>query len=698
VTIALALGVRRMGRRQALIRNLPAVDGSMNAYVCGGTNSVDFPVVGAGVDSTLQGNNDAFVTKMSPTSAIIYSTLLGGSASELSIGSTLSEDIYQRIAVDSDGFAYVTGTTGSADFPTTPGAFDTTFNGGSSSTTTAADSFITKLPQDGSTAYVFSTFIGGSLDDLCRAIALDDQNNVYVAGSTRSVNFPTVNAFQNSSANATATDEGFVAKLNSSGSQLVYSSYLGGASSDIVFGMTLDSSQGVYLVGRTGSANFPTMTTLLPKDPNNTAAFVVKLGPDNREPSADAGPDQAVDEASTVTLDGAGSSDPDTDELSFDWTQVAGPTVEIAGATTAMPTFTAPIVPVGGATLTFQLVVHDGQVPSAPDTVDINVKNVNHAPVANAGSDQSVAEDAAISLNGTDSFDPDNDPIEFSWTQADGPTVILSGANTAQPSFSAPFVGPSGATLVFQLTVSDGTLSGTDIVQVMVENINHDPIASAGPDQTRNEGTQVTLDGTLSTDPDSDSLTFTWTQTSGSSVALSDAYSASPTFTAPAVVSMASTALTFELSVDDGYGGVATDTVVITILDTNAPPACELARPSAAELWPPNHKLVPVTITGVTDPEIGTVTIRILGVTQDEPTNGLGDGDTPIDAVIQCATVLLRSERSGLANGRVYRINFEADDGVGGVCTGFVTVCVPHDRRPGAACIDDGQAFNSVGP
>jgi hypothetical protein len=150
--------------------------------------------------------------------------------------------------------------------------------------------------------------------------------------------------------------------------------------------------------------------------------------------------------------------------------------------------------------------------------------------------------------------------------------------------------------------------------------------------------------------------------------------------------------------VTDGNGGSTTDDVKITVQDTNSPPACELARPSVATLWPPNHKMIEVSVLGVTDPENSVVTITILGVTQDEPLNGLGDGDTAPDAAIQGSSVLLRAERSGTGNGRVYRVTFQADDGSGGYCTGEVTVCVPHDKGKNAPpCVDDGQNFNSLG-
>jgi hypothetical protein len=306
-----------------------------------------------------------------------------------------------------------------------------------------------------------------------------------------------------------------------------------------------------------------------------------------------------------------------------------------------------------------------------------------------------VAEASPVTLDGSGTFDQDGDVLTYDWVQTAGTPVTLIDADTATPTFTAPLVGAGGDTLTFELTVDDGSDSASSTVNVIVENVNHDPIAMAGDDQTKDEGASVTLDGTGSNDPDSDSLTYSWMQAGGSVVVLSNPNSATPTFTAPQVVGVTSETLVFELTVEDGYGGVDTDQVAITVLDTNAPPACELGRPSISMLWPPNHKMHAISIVGVTDPENDGVQITILGVTQDEPVDGLGDGDTSPDAVIQGDTVLIRSERAGGGNGRVYRIQFQADDGIGGVCTGTVTVCVPHDKR-GTECIDDGQNHNSL--
>jgi hypothetical protein len=130
---------------------------------------------------------------------------------------------------------------------------------------------------------------------------------------------------------------------------------------------------------------------------------------------------------------------------------------------------------------------------------------------------------------------------------------------------------------------------------------------------------------------------------------------------------------------------------------TNDRPACGAAQPSRALLWPPNHALVPVGIVGVTDPNNDPLTVTITGVTQNEPTNGLGDGDMSPDAVIQGATAWLRAERSGTGNGRVYRISFMADDGRGGTCTGSVVLGVPHSPKRGLP-VDNGQLYVSTEP
>lgn len=133
--------------------------------------------------------------------------------------------------------------------------------------------------------------------------------------------------------------------------------------------------------------------------------------------------------------------------------------------------------------------------------------------------------------------------------------------------------------------------------------------------------------------------------------------------------------------------------------DQNEPPVCDGAAASLTTLWPPNHKLVQLTVTGVTDPDGDTLDVTVTGVTQDEPLVGAGDGDTCPDAsgVEVDETVSLRAERSGRGDGRVYRVAFTADDGEGGTCSGEVTVCVPHDQGKGSTCGDGGPLVDSTG-
>ena len=425
-------------------------------------------------------------------------------------------------------------------------------------------------------------------------------------------------------------------------------------------------------------------------------------------PVADAGDDFSVNEGQLVTLDGSGSG-PDPDALAYSWLQLPGGTsVALSGAGTAHPTFTAPYVALGGETLSFELSVTLGD-QSATDTVSVTVVNVNHPPVADAGLDQSIAEGSPVTLHGEDSFDIDNDVFGFAWVQVSGsPVVGLGGSGSANPSFTAPYLGTGGApgvvaTLVFELHVDDGlppdqaapgyTLANVvDSVMIEITNLNNAPTAAAGDDQTVDEHTAVVLDGSASEDPDSDTLSYAWAQVGGPAVVLGGGTTAMPSFTAP-FVSAGGADLTFELTVNDGYSGTDTDTVVVHVQNVNDPPLVSAARPTTALLWPPNHGLVLVGITGVSDPD-SNATITITGVTQDEPTSGLGDGDTAIDAVINSdGTVLLRAERAGNGNGRVYHIHFIASDLEGSV-SGVVTVSVPQQKKELA--IDGGELYSST--
>ena len=284
-------------------------------------------------------------------------------------------------------------------------------------------------------------------------------------------------------------------------------------------------------------------------------------------PQAVAGPDQDANESDTVTLNGSGSADPKGGDLSYQWVQTAGTSVTLSDDQAAQPDFVVPSVASTGETLTFKLTVTDEDGLVAEDTVSIFVLI---PPVADAGADQSVKEGVTVNLDGSGSSDSDGTIATYAWTQIGTPSVTLTGADTATPSFTAPTVA-ANTTLTFQLEVTDNDgQSDTDTVQITVAN-KIAPVADAGADQTVNEGVTVNLDGSGSSDADGSIAAYAWTQTAGTPVTLTGADTATPSFSAPAVT--ADTTLTFQLTVTDDDGQPDTDTVQVTIVNNIAPVA-----------------------------------------------------------------------------------------------------------------------------
>ena len=219
-----------------------AIDGAGGVLVTGLTASSDFLLQNP-KQATLQGTQDAFVTRFSPSgTALVYSTFLGGN----------STDTGRAIAADSTGNAYVTGETNSTNFPTTPGALQT--NG--SATQFIPDAFVTKIDATGQT-FSYSTYLGGIERDAGNAIAVDSVGNAFVTGYTASSNFPIVSAIQPNFGGGSFTGDAFVTKLNSSGSGAIYSTYLGGSGDDRAQGIAVDGTGNAYVTGATASNNFP---------------------------------------------------------------------------------------------------------------------------------------------------------------------------------------------------------------------------------------------------------------------------------------------------------------------------------------------------------------------------------------------------------------------------------------------------------
>jgi len=256
------------------------VDATGTAYVAGRTSSTDFPITPGAVQTVYGlGPYDGFVTKLNADgSTLVYSTYLGGHSSDGAIGG---------IAVDANGNAFVTGFTSSVDFPTTPGAFQTTYATGTCGIPPndypCPDAFVTKLNADGS-GLVYSTYLGGPVDDYAQGIAVDGTGAAYVAGSTSSATFPTTpGAFDTTYSGGL---DGFVTKLAADGSGLVYSTFLGGSANDNAYSIAVDTSGMAFVSGYTQSLDFPTTAGALQTTygGGDFDAFVTKLNADGSSP------------------------------------------------------------------------------------------------------------------------------------------------------------------------------------------------------------------------------------------------------------------------------------------------------------------------------------------------------------------------------------------------------------------------------
>jgi hypothetical protein len=247
------------------------IDENGNVFVSGTTTSTNFPTTPGAYDGGYNGGStsyagDIFISKLSgDLSALLASTFIGGSGAD-------GSDRCAAVALDGKGNVYLTGNTFSTDFPTTPGAYDETYNGGD------MDSFVSKLDTALTTLHS-STFLGGSDVEMCYTVALDGGGNVYVASHNGSANFPTTTG-----AYREAYDGGYgatVSKLDGDLSTLVASTFLGGSSNDAPQSLSLDDSGDVYVAGFSGSSDFPTTPgALLESNSGAYDAFVSKFDSD----------------------------------------------------------------------------------------------------------------------------------------------------------------------------------------------------------------------------------------------------------------------------------------------------------------------------------------------------------------------------------------------------------------------------------
>ena len=342
---------------------------------------------------------------------------------------------------------------------------------------------------------------------------------------------------------------------------------------------------------------------------------------------------------------------------------------------------------------TFTYVADDLIDKSQVTFVTITVNAVNDAPVAVADTATIDEDGSALAINvlANDS-DVDGTFTVTAVTQPVGGVVTFTAAGVV----FTPALNFSGAT-TFRYTVTDnGGATATATVTVTVNAINDAPVA-VNDQASVVEGTPLTIaPATLlqnDTDADGNLLTIVSVQDAlNGTVALVGGqvvFTPAANYTGPA---------NFTYTVSDGLGGTVTGTVTVTVTvrPSNLPPVCS-AVASPSTLWPPNHKPVYLTLSGITDPDGDTPTIRFNSIWQDEPTNSPGQGNTMQDGGIEAGgtKAWVRSERMGDGDGRVYLISYTATDAAGAWCTGQVTVSVPHDQSGAPAVLSPGR-WNSL--
>lgn len=617
-----------------------AVDAAGNVYVAGWT------------DASGPSGADGWVIKLTPDATqILYTVALGGSGF----------DVANALTVDAAGDVYVVGETSSADFPTV-NPFQPRRNGDS-------DVWIAKLSSSG--AVLYASYYGGSSNESASAIAVGPTGSVYIGGKTSSWDLPHATGFQ--PVFGGGFTDGFVLKIDVEGNPL-QATYLGGRDDDSVHAVAVDANDRAHMTGVTGSFDFPLASPFQAGfGGGSTDAFVATL---------------AADGASLTHSSFLGGTDFDS---------AIGIAVDQTGATY-----------VTGKTASFDFPTRTPHKPFQSGFSDAFLTKITadgsalvYSTYFGAEGDD-IAKEVVVDAHGVAHISGETDSFSFPMEGAIQQVVIgfdafyaafsADGRNLLRstPLGGSSFDGARGLALnaagdawivgrtestdfptvsAFQLDPGGGSDAFVSrLTFVTAPPANHAPVAVAGDDQ-RLSGNgcaiTVTLNGSASSDPDGDILQYTWSAIGFSAFG--------PTTT----VSLLPGTYTFTLTVDDGRGGITTDTVTVTVIDNVAP---EIAQVSATPgvLSPPNHQMidiaVSVSLAGTCDQ---SSTCRIVDVASNESTNGVGDGATEHDwEVTGPLTVRLRAERG--QSGRIYTITVECVDAAGNRSRKQAFVTVPR--------------------
>ena len=603
-----------------------ALDTAGNAYVTGMTASPNFPTSAGAFQATLRGGRDAFVTKLNAAgSAFVYSTFLGGDGNA-------DSDWGAAIAVDALGGAYVTGNTYSRNFPTTAAAVQPVFPG--TADFNAYCAFVTKFNVAGS-GLVYSSFLGGSSDragDLGTAITVDRSGNAYVTGRTSSFDFPvTAGAAQPAlrDGGLGIPTDAFVTKFNSTGSALVYSSFLGGSYDDTGNGIALDAAGNTYVAGVTASPDFPTTAGAYnaAAPGGSSAAFVTKISATGAALvySTYLG-GRSGTEAKGIAVDVSGAA------------SVTGITYLNCGrfsCTADFPTTTGALQPAFGGGLT------DGFVATL-NAAGSRLIHSSYLGASGVDGGTAIAVDAARN-------------------------VYVTGYTQSADFPATPGVVQPGHAGGFDAFVAKLSADAPDLTSPRTAATTIPPANPAG----WNQGPVIVM--------------LNAADNAGGSGIESIAYSINGA--APVVVSGAAASLTFSAEqvstltyrATDQAGNVEAPKTLKVRIDATPPSGTVALAPRT--LWPADHRLVRITPSlSARDNLGGPVKVRGPVVTSNEPQKGLGSGDRAPDWIVIGGSLWLRAERSSTGTGRIYTVTYTFTDLAGNSSQASATVSVPRHR------------------